>query len=308
MIKFRKEVPLSQFSNYKIGGNARSFFDAKTVTEIKEALSVQKKEEHLFILGGGTNILFADAGFDGLVLKPSLCEIAVDGNTIYAGAGVLIDTLLRVAEENSLSGLEWAGGLPGTFGGALRGNAGAFGGEIKDSVISIKSLQAKSLEEITRQCNDCKFRYRSSIFREKGNEEIICGATLELTKGDRKKIRESTYEKVKYRNKHHPMEHPNIGSMFKNVPIEMVSSDFIRKIKHVIKIDPFPVIPAAYLISETGLKGVSYGGAMISPKHPNFIVNVLSACSEDVRALLALVRSEVFKKFSVLLEEEVQIV
>ena len=130
-------------------------------------------------------------------------------------------------------------------------------------------------------------------------------AVLTLKRGDPRFIRESIQEKVNFRNSRHPMDYPNIGSIFKNVDLKAVPKKRHAELSHIIKSDPLPVVPTAYLISQTGLKGVSYGGAMISPKHPNFIVNVLSASSEDVKKLIKLVKSEVKNKFDIQLEEEI---
>ena len=130
---------------------------------------------------------------------------------------------------------------------------------------------------------------------------------LKLDRGSPEQIKKSIEEKIQYRKDRHPMEYPNIGSMFKNVDAKKASSELIKEAREVIKTDPFPVIPAAYLISEAGLKGVSFGGAMISQKHPNFIVNISKAKSSDVKELISLAKEEVRKKFGVTLEEEVLI-
>jgi UDP-N-acetylmuramate dehydrogenase len=306
MAKFQKNIPLAHFSSYKIGGPSRYFFAAKTTEEIRGALAEAKRQKlKTFILGGGTNLLIPDEGFKGLVLRPEVAALSADGAEIEVGAGVAIANLLDFTVQRGLSGLEWAGGLPGTVGGAIRGNAGAFGGETKDSVRRVRSLSAKTLEERTWTNAECRFSYRSSIFKEKDGEEVILSAVFQLAKGEPKKIRVAIQEKIDYRNVRHPMEYPNIGSIFKNVPVDGVPERTVELAKAVIKNDPFPVIPAAYLLAEAGLKGVAYGGAMISPKHPNFIVNVLDARASDVKALMALAQAEVQKKFGVSLEPEV---
>lgn len=336
MVQFQKNVPLSQFSSYKIGGPAKFFFEAKTQEEIKEAVDeARRKNLKIFILGGGTNILISEEGFGGLVLKVGLNFIKTRGasilgrsmtgvceavefslaseasqavNVVEVGAGVLMSDLLDFCIENGLSGLEWAGGLPGTLGGAIRGNAGAFGGEIKDVAESVKSFDVERGKEIRRDAVQCGFGYRSSIFKEKGGSEIILSAVLRLKEGDPKKIKSAIDEKIEYRKSRHPLEYPNVGSIFKNVDLNKVPIAYIAKFEKVIKTDPFLVVPAAFLISEAGLKGVSFGGAMISPKHPNFIVNTLGATSDEVKNLIALVKGVVRTKFNVELEEEVQII
>ena len=307
MIKIKENEPLSEWSSYKIGGPASYFFDAEDFRGIKEALEWAKNEKQpVFILGGGTNLLIGDRGFRGLVLKPSLNFIEAHSEEIEVGAGVKMHDLLNFTIKKGLSGLEWAGGLPGTLGGAIRGNAGAFKGEIKDVVGSVKSFDTTTLKEVQRSQKECRFGYRSSIFKEKNGAEIILGVTLKLKKGNQKEIQNAIREKIDYRLACHPMEYPNIGSIFKNVAVERFPKTNLAAVEKVIKVDPFPVVPTAYLISEVGLKGVALGGAMVSPKHPNFIVNVLNAQAEEVYSLIELVKSEIKKKFKVDLEEEVQ--
>ena len=322
MPKFKENVPLSKFSHYKIGGPARFFFEAKTEKDVQWAVKeARARKLPMFILGGGTNLLISDSGFDGLVLRPDIKEIKIKGATIMAGAGASMADLLKQATDHSLSGLEWAGGLPGTVGGAVRGNAGCFGGEIKDSVVSVRSFDIKKMKIVTRTGRACAFAYRHSIFKKKNGAEIILSVTLVLEKGNKKQIARVIKERIAYRTEHHPLEHPNIGSIFKNIPLVVVhkkgSAQYkkavgelslaLRGSKFSVKTDPFPVISAAKLISESGLRGVSAGGAMISPKHPNFIVNVLGAGSPDVVNLIILAKAEVHKKFGIAMEEEVQL-
>jgi len=323
MIKIEENIILAGFTNYKIGGPARYFFQAKNVQELKEAIRWTKsKKQKIFILGGGTNLLFSDDGFKGLVLKPDINFLEVKGEKIKAGAGALMSDILKLTIKNKLSGLEWAGGLPGTLGGAIRGNAGAFRGETKDNIESVKSLNIKTLEISTYNNKNCEFDYRNSLFKKHDGGEIVLSAVLKFKKGDSKKIQASIQGKIDFRNTRHPLEYPNSGSVFKNVPITRKIADLIaadsrgnnqrkpasglRWSAIPVKTDPFPVIPTAYLISEANLKGVSRGGAMISPKHPNFIVNVNNAKAKDVLALIKLVKSTIKQKFGITIEEEVQ--
>jgi UDP-N-acetylmuramate dehydrogenase len=310
---FQRNVFLHQHSNYKIGGPAAYFSEPENIKETvkvlkawqKIAKNLPVKERQVFVLGGGTNILFSDDGFSGLILKPKLTYIKRKGNHITAGAGISMADLLKFAIKNSLGGLEWSGGLPGTLGGAVRGNAGCFGGETKDVITKIKSLnfEGKTPKVITRTNIKCRFGYRDSIF--KYNTEVILEATMVFEKADKKILAKVAEEKRAYRKSRHPIEYPNIGSIFKNVDLKKVPKSVHKKVAHVIKTDPFPVVPAAYLIAETGVKGVSIGGAMISPKHPNFIVNVSGAKAEEVKKLIELVKKAVYKKFKIRLEEEV---
>ena len=327
---FRENISLAEHTSYKIGGPARYFFEARNLGELDGAVrEARKKNLPIFILGGGTNLLISDEGFDGLALKPDFHFLEQDGNEVNVGAGVSISELLNYLITHSLSGLEWAGGLPGTVGGAVRGNAGAFGGETKDLIKSVRSFDTEKFEEVEREASACDFGYRSSVFsardacpsevgRRRGSafggknsrgdsgKEIIVSAKFALKKGNGEAVKKSVDEKINYRRERHPLEYPNIGSIFKNVNVEKISGAHLLGMKSVVKTDPMPVVPAAYLISQAGLKGVSFGGAMISPKHPNFIVNVLEAKASDVKTLIELVKNEVQGKFGIILEEEVQ--
>ncbi len=307
---FQDNVHLHPYSSFKIGGSARHFVAPKTADGIVAALGKKKRETPLFVLGGGTNLLIRDEGFPGLVIKPEIMTLKESRGAVTAGAGVLMSELLNFAIFKSLAGLEWAGGLPGTLGGAIRGNAGCFGGEIKDAVIEVKSLDfsGRAPKMIRRTARQCRFGYRTSIFKERGDKEVIVEAKLRLAPGDRHAIRSSIEQKLEYRRSRHPMEYPNIGSIFKNVDLARMPRAHREAVAHVAKDDPHPVVPTAYLIAEAGLKGVAFGGAMVSPKHPNFIVNVLHARARDVQHLIRLVKARVKERWGVRLEEEIQYV
>lgn len=309
---FLENVRLSQFSNYKIGGVARYFFLANSLSDLLVALEkARSKSLPIFILGGGTNLLIKDEGFFGLVIKSDFQFTNCQGNLVTVGSGLMVNDLLNLCIDKSLSGLEWAGGLPGTVGGAIRGNAGAFKGEIKDAVIDVISLKFKGFKSpkiVKRTKEECNFNYRDSIFKQNDGKEIILSATFALRQvQDKQAIRRAVEDKIKWRQERQPLDYPNIGSIFKNVDWNLVPEKWQEKdeIKKHIKTDPFLVLPAATLIDQSGLKGVSFGGAMVSPKHPNFIVNTLQASSEDVKKLISLVKKSVRNKFDIELEEEV---
>lgn len=301
----QSNILLKDHSNYKIGGPAKFFVEILK----KEDLSVSFNEfNKVFILGGGTNILFDDLGFDGLVIKNSIKknELQEKNGELFLslGAGEQVSDILNFCIDNSLSGLEWAGGLPGTIGGAVRGNAGAFKGEIKDNVYEVESINLKSKEKIKRKNKECNFGYRWSVYKENPNE-FITTVILKLAKGEPKDIQKSINEKIEYRNLKHPMEYPNIGSTFKNIPVEKISEKQKEEFKDFIKDDPFPVVLTTKLLALADLKGKKVGGAQISEKHPNFIVNLGNAKSSDVAALINLAKKAVKDKWSLDLEEEI---
>ncbi|KKQ22166.1 UDP-N-acetylenolpyruvoylglucosamine reductase [Candidatus Wolfebacteria bacterium RIFCSPLOWO2_01_FULL_38_11] len=305
---FDQNVLLKQISHYKIGGHARYFFETDEVDKLAKSIEKARKiKAPIFVLAGSTNVLIGDKGFDGLILRPNFNFIENNDGEVVAGAGTLMSDLLEFVLGKNFSGLEWAAGLPGTVGGAVRGNAGAFGQEIKNIIESVVSLDIleKQPRIVKRTVDECLFNYRSSIFKENRGREVIIEAVFKLRKGDRQSLMEESEKNLNYRLANHPMEYPSLGSTFKNIPLSSFKNrKFMASLP--IKSDPFPIVPAAYLISEAGLKGVSFGGAMISPKHPNFIVNVLDATSKDVENLIKLAKNAVKKKFNIELEEEIE--
>lgn len=332
MISIQKGTPLKDFSNYKIGGRAKYFLEVNNLPELKEGLVRWKKisktlptlpaGRQVFVLGGGTNVLVSDKGFGGLVIhnkiknierqgvRESNLPVGRQGVRVRVGSGLLMEDLLNFCVQNCLSGLEWGGGLPGTVGGAIRGNAGAFKGEIKDNIVEVTSLDIKTLKIKKRNLKDCKFEYRSSVFKsqsekESENQEIIIETVLSLKKGNKKDIENKIKEKIKYRRQRHPLEFPNIGSIFKNILIEKVPQKLLEQLEGSIKNDPFPILPTAKLLALAGLKGKRVGGAMVSHKHPNFIVNFDNASSADIQKLIREIKKIIKDKYGITLEEEI---
>ena len=195
-------------------------------------------------------------------LSPNTCDIYAfvrkisdDENEIVVGAGTLISKLCDFCIDYSLSGFEWAGGLPGTVGGAVRGNAGAFGKETKDNVVSVTSLNLKTLDIVKRSNQECSFSYRSSIFKTIATDEVIISAVLGFKNGNKEEIEKSVKEKVEFRKSRHPLENPNAGSVFKNVPFDSIQDQYKNELQQYVKNDPFPVVPSAKMIFLAGLKG-----------------------------------------------------
>lgn len=301
----KQNVSLKDYSNYKIGGYASYFLGVNSKEELINSFNQWKAIKPLFVLGKGTNILISEEGFKGLIIYNNIKGFEKEEQKVTVGAGVLVSELLKFCIDNSLSGLQWAGGLPGTIGGAVRGNAGAFKGEIKDNILEVKSINLNNLEEKTRNNEQCEFSYRSSIFKTKAKDEIIISVTFNLTNGNKKDIGALIKEKIDYRNEKHPMDLPSIGSTFKNIPVENVPKQLLTDFSSFIKNDPFPVVPVAKLLYLCDLKGKRQGNAQISQKHPNFIVNLGSAKSDDVKKLIMFAKKAVFEKFELNLEEEI---
>ena len=300
----KRNVPLAPHTTFKIGGSAKYFFIAKKTKDIVDAVAAAKSlKMPFFVLAGGSNILVSDKGFNGLVIKIQNTKYQIQDTKVYAEAGVDLPVLVRETGKRGLTGFEWAGGLPGSVGGAVRGNAGAFGGEIKDSIVSVAALDTKG-NLITFTKKQCKFLYRDSLFKEKN--WIILSCIFRLKKGNKEKIQAIAKDHKRYRKERHPLEYPNAGSMFKNCDFKKFSKKLQKELSHIVKVDPFPVVPTAYLISEAGLKGLCVGKAEVSKKHPNYMVNRGDATAKDVLHLAQKVKKIIKKKFSIELQQEVQ--
>jgi UDP-N-acetylmuramate dehydrogenase len=305
---FKENVSLSEYSNYKIGGPARYFFTARNEDGLKKALmEAQNRKLKIFFLGGATNLLIPDKGFNGLVVRCAFNELKRSDNDIHVGAGVSMAKLIRFAAKENLAGLEWAGGLPGTVGGAIRGNAGCFGGETKDSIRSVRSMDAKTFHVLNRSRVGCRFGYRSSVYKERQGDEVVLSAVFRLKKGKYADIWQIAKKNMDWRKERHPLQYPNIGSIFKNIPVAGVPKRWQKELAQNPKMDPFPVVPAARIIARAGLTGKKHGGAMISVKHTNFIVNVRRAKSSDVLYLIKFVQRTIKKRYGIAMEPEVQI-
>ncbi|MBI2452950.1 MAG: UDP-N-acetylmuramate dehydrogenase [Parcubacteria group bacterium] len=302
----RKQESLARHTTFRIGGPARYFFTATNSDAIIRALDAAKKLRlSVFILSGGSNVVMSDDGFSGLVIQIRNSKFKIQNSKVYAEAGVPCASLVRSTIRKGLKGLEWAGGLPGSLGGAIRGNAGAFGGEIKDAIVSVKAIDGKGRARVFSK-KQCKFSYRSSIFKEK--RYIVLSAVLGFRKGDAKQLLGIARSHMLYRKERHPLEYPNAGSMFKNCDAKKLPVRWKKHFAKVIKTDPFPVIPTAAIIAAAGLKGLRVGNVQVSQKHPNYIVNLGKGRAKDVVRLVEKVKQKVKKKFGIVLEEEIQFV
>lgn len=282
----QESVLLAPYTTFKIGSKAKYFFIAKTKEDVIKAVKTGQQSGLLFfILAGGSNILFSDNGFNGLVIKLETGKYELQDDTIYAEAGVMLSLIVNVAAEAGLGGLEWAAGIPGTIGGAARGNAGAFDSSVSNIVKSVEVLDVSSLEIKNYKIKDCEFEYRNSIFK-KNKNLIILSVEIKLEKNDKEKIEKRIQGYLNYRREHHPLKFSSAGSIFKN-PLGFSAGELIEK---------------------SGLKGKIIGDAQISEKHCNFIVNLGKAKAKDVLALINLVKKEVKDKFDISIEEEIMVV
>jgi UDP-N-acetylmuramate dehydrogenase len=274
-----QKVSLKKYSTFKIGGPAKLFAEPKSIAEIRELLLFCKKNnEKFFILGNGSNVLFSDNGFDGLVIKI--------GKNLESGKS--LHDIIQAAADKGLGGIEKLDGIPGTIGGAVFMNAGAHGQQISDCIKSIVSVTTYG-GIITRTNEECKFSYRSSIF--KMLDEIIVSAEFDFSPMSREVINRNRKEVLAWRREKQPLKYPNAGSVFKNPTGNLPLTD-----SH---------LSAGYLIDSCGLKGYRVGDAQVSELHANFIVNRGSAIAGDVKALMEKIVQEVRKKHGIVLEPEI---
>jgi len=274
-----QNVSLKKYSTFKIGGPAKLFAEPKSIAEIRELLMFCKKnKEKFFILGNGSNILFNDNGYDGLVIKI--------GKKLESGKS--LHDVIHAAADKGLGGMEKLEGIPGTLGGAIFMNAGAHGQQISDCIKSVVSVTNYG-GIVTRTNEECKFSYRSSTF--KMLDEIIVSAEFDFTPMPKEIINKNRKEVLAWRREKQPLKYPNAGSIFKNPTSNLPLTD-----SH---------LSAGYLIDSCGLKGCRVGDAQVSELHANFIVNRGSATASDVKALMEKIVQEVKKKHGIVLEPEI---
>ena len=303
---------------YKIGGKVAYLIDVEGKEDIKKAYEFLKREEikRTFFLGLGSNLIFTDKYFDGAVIRFSESTDPIRlirPHIIEADAGAVLDDVINFAFEHNLVDLEWAGGLPGQVGAAIRGNVGAFGSEIKDSV-----KQAEIFEVVNNRPRfkilrrfELQFSYRNSIVKKKGLG--VVRAQFRLTRADSaivNRARQTYLNNIEYRKIRHPLEFPNCGSVFKNIVIR----EHVEKILEVfpdleerIKRDWHGKVAMGYLIKRLDLSEYRIGDAMISPKHCNFIVNLGNAQATDVLSITKVVQEKFLETFDFVPELEVEI-
>ena len=280
------EEPMSRHTSFQIGGPAEIFVQPATGEEVRQAICLAKEEQiPFFVVGNGSNLLVSDDGFRGMIVQigRNLQEISVEDNVIYAQAGALLSRVSKTALEHGLTGMEFAAGIPGSLGGAVAMNAGAYGGEMKDILTDAEVLTPDgeimilSLEEL-----DLSYRH-SCIFDE---DYIVLSVHLQLEQGDTTVIRNRMDELARARREKQPLEYPSAGSTFKR--------------------------PEGYfagaLIQDAGLKGYTVGGAQVSEKHSGFVVNRGGATAEEVLFLIKQVQKKVKSRFGVTMEPEVRMV
>ena len=280
-----KDVALQRHTSFHIGGPARRMAFPSSAEEMERTMEAARAcGARTLILGKGTNLLVADEGLDALVIKTEQMNgiRQVDEVTLEADAGVSLARFSVFAQQHGLSGLEFAHGIPGSLGGAMYMNAGAYGGEMKHVITHVKALFTDGVRELSVE--EADFSYRHSIFEE--NDAVVLSATVRLTKDDPAQIRSRMDDLMARRKKTQPLEYPSAGSTFKR--------------------------PEGYfagaLIEQAGLKGLTVGGAQVSEKHAGFVINTGEATCADVLGVIGEVQKRVNDAFGVQLEPEVRII
>lgn len=311
----RENEPLAGHTTYRIGGPARYFFAAKSGDEAMVALRGAKDLGlPVCVIGGGSNILVADEGFTGLVIKMANRGIVIEGTEAKVEAGTPSAFVALQTAEAGLKGFEWAIALPGTIGGAIRGNSSMWDGEIGKVIKTVRAAKNGEVKDLARE--ECGFGYRESVFKKDGGWLIVSAVLSLQAAEDPDSLRESLKEMLRKKKENQPIDHPTAGCIFRNwKPESPEQLEELRKDLDLNKEEDIPIslngtIPAGWIIDRAQLKGLKVGKASISEKHANFFVNDGGAKANDVIALIATVKSKIrdMTHSNVQLTEEIEYV
>jgi len=304
-LEVKEQVPLNKYTTFKIGGPAKFFVEVKNKADLHKAVQAAVELDlDFFLLGGGSNILVADDGFNGLVIRLINGAYDIKGTSVRAFAGTSWPLIVIQTVKAGLTGFEPMANIPGTVGGAVRGNAGAFGVSAGDYVKELEVLEVKDHEVSLKNMSqtDCQYKYRGSVFQQ-NNKLIITEAVFELKKTDEdveSRVKKITEEK-QVRCAKQPLKYPSAGCSFTNIEY---TDEYSQYKDWVIK----GKVPVARFIDACDLKGQKIGGAMVAKEHANFIINVDNATADHVVQLISLVKMKVRDQFGVQLQEEIEYV
>lgn len=297
-----EHVPLAQYTTFAIGGSARYFVHAQSLADIKQAYAMaQQLQVPVFVLGGGSNVLVDDDGFDGLVIKIEMQEISIN-NSVTIEAGAVLKHAIMHAAQAGLGGWENMYGIPGTIGGAVRGNAGAFGTEAKDVVHNVTAWNSITNETKEFTTIECDFGYRNSFFKQHP-EWIVLSATLQLTLVKSEEAVQKCTDTFAERTKRQIQDIKSAGSFFMNPIVSEGVQGLFKKEKG--QEARGGRVPAGWLIEKCGLQGLQEGSVQTGTRSANYLINVGNATAQDVRAAAQKIKRAVQQKFDVHLQEEV---
>jgi len=301
MLKIRKNVNTAPLSTFKIGNRARYFCEVKNDNELLDAITVAEQLAIPYkIIAGGSNVVFPDKPLNCLLVKVISSKLKVADGKIISDAGVPLSRVIAVAVKNGFKGLETLSGIPGTLGGAIVGNAGAYGHSISEAVESVEILDGKNKRWLTG--GECSFAYRESIFKER--PYIVLRTVLKFQKGDPGELKKTSKNIIQVRLKKYKPGLCCPGSFFKNVLVKDVPHQALKLI------DPNKImggkIPTGYLLEKVGARGMRRGGIKIADFHGNLFINDGRARAADVKSLSRILKSKIKRKFGINLEEEVR--
>ena len=301
----KENVSLAPFTSFRIGGDAKFYVEVSSIEELKEALVfARENKKDFYVLAGGTNLLVADGGYDGIIIRMKMNKITFDDQVFSVEAGAPLIKAINVAAENGFAGMEKMAGIPGTVGGAVRGNAGAFGTEIKSCIKTVTAFDAEKMELVSFDNEQCDFTYRSSIFKE-NKKLIVVSAVFALQSGNVDEIKKLTMDTIMMRSSKGLHGVRSAGSYFMNPVVE---NENLCAIFEKEKGAPprNNTLPAGFVIEQAGLAGKKIGGAQVSPLHANYIVNDTGdATASDVMMLVSYIKQQVRDQFGIQLQEEV---
>ena len=282
-MKRKENVSMKEYTTYKTGGNVKIMYFPESIDELIELLKTI--DEKYYIIGNGSNLIVDDNDFDGAIINlKEIKNYSLDGNKLTCECGVMLPFVSNMMINESKKGLEWAISIPGTIGASIYNNAGAYNSDMSSVVESVKVLDKDfNIKEFSNE--DCKFSYRDSIFKQ-NKEYIVLSCVINLEDCDIKSLKELVEDRKQRRLQSQPLEYPSAGSVFRNPSKEQ---------------------PAGKLIEDAHLKGRKIGGAMISDKHANFIVNVENAKSSDIKELIKLIKETIKKDYDIELKLEQEI-
>lgn len=301
-VEVREEVPLKNVTRFAVGGPARLLVDASTETALAAVLdAVREARWPWALIGGGTNLVADDAGFPGVVLRYTANRIHVTGSEITVDAGAVLQDLVDASIAHGLRGLETMTGIPGWVGGAVYGNAGAYGHSIQELVECVRSFDGRTFSETDKA--NCRFHYRESVFKQH-KEWIVTSATLRFSAADAAGLRATADGILKIRNEKYPPSMRCAGSIFKNLILAelpeavraQVPAQVIREGK----------VPSAWFLEQVGAKGMADGGIHVADYHANLIYNAAGGTARQVREVIGTLQRRVLECYGLTLEEEVQ--
>lgn len=295
-------VPLCGLTRFAVGGEARVLADASDESSLAQAVAaIRDSGERLAVIGGGTNLVPADEGFPGVILRYTGQHISADGVSVEAGAGVVLQDLVDATIRMGLRGLDTMTGIPGWVGGAVYGNAGAYGHSIHERVKSVRFFDGAAVREIGSAA--CDFGYRESVFKRR-KDWIVLSVILELSPADSAELQASVDAILKVRNEKYPPSMRCAGSIFKNLFFDRLPAGARAEIPAAVVREG--KVPSAYLLDQVGAKGVTNGGVQVAGYHANLIYNAGAGTAREIRDLIADLKRRVQDRFEIELEEEVQ--